>query len=89
MGVLMEQPDSVHFSSLPHICTANKLFSVKKAQNLISQLGQIFVEHDVHHEFGLGLVHRHFGMADNEILVETLTLDKRMSVAFPWKIDGK
>jgi len=88
MALLVENPHPEYFKSLPHICSAAKYWNSIDGESLIRKLGEIFVRHKTFNDFGLVLLHNHFEMAENEILVETFNKSKSLSVAFPWNIKG-
>lgn len=88
MSVLCERPDSEFFCTIPDLHEAVHSFAENEVSSKIALLGSIFVKHGVTREFGLAMVHRHFGISKNEVLVETLNDQKSVSVTSPWIIKG-
>lgn len=67
------------WSQLPHIQTATE--EGKRTENSIQTLGDIIVKHGLHNDVGIVLLHRHFDITENEILVEQV--DSTHSVTKP------
>lgn len=88
MSILLERPDSEFFHTLPELDDAVHSFVVNDVKSKLILFGRIFAKHSVVDEFGLVMVHRHFDMSENEVLVETLNDQKSLSVASPWTIEG-
>lgn len=70
---------STCFNSLPTIEDAYMDLSNRDQDRLFSDIGKIFVEHKVEGLFGLSLLHNHFLLEENEILVNI------GPVSVPWK----
>ncbi|XP_037043964.1 uncharacterized protein LOC119079957 [Bradysia coprophila] len=89
MALLLENYYSHDFfKTIPELGSAIDNFVERKIYLLIDQLGPIFHKHGVNRDYGLILCHRHFDIEHNEILVEVLKKDHRVSVATPWKLNG-
>jgi hypothetical protein len=58
-----------------------------KGSEALKEIGQIFIKHNQVENYGLTLLHRHFPLKDNEILVEST--NNKVAVTMPWRIDGK
>jgi hypothetical protein len=56
------------WSQLPHIQTATE--EGKKTEDSIRILGDIIVKHGLQNDVGIVLLHRHFDITEDEILVE-------------------
>lgn len=67
------------FSRLPYINTARKEW--EKTKDSIEILGDIIVKHGLHNDIGIVLLHRHFDITEDEILVEQV--DSKQSVTQP------
>lgn len=52
----------------------------------LKQLGELFVNHGVHEKYSLILVHRHFELKPNEIVIES---SGKITIAFPWILKGR
>lgn len=62
---------SSHFHTAPSIRAAGLSLRARDAQSFIAiTLAPLIKSHDMTAHFGVGLVHRHFDMTDNEILVD-------------------
>ncbi|KYK59810.1 hypothetical protein DCS_00944 [Drechmeria coniospora] len=68
-----------HYSSLPSIEDASETLTSDAVALLTSAIGHVFVKHQVQKLFGIVLLHNHFTLKDDEILVNF------GSVAVPWK----
>lgn len=88
MSILCERPDSEFFLTIPDLHDAVHNFTDNEVQSKLELFGSIFVKHGVAKDFGLAMVHRHFDISKNELLVETLNDQKSISVTSPWIIKG-
>lgn len=89
MGVLTEIPHPDNFIHIPYISQAlGNYRGQSDIHHKIKSLGQIFVKHGVHPDFGVILLHRHFDLKEQEIMVETMSEDNVYSSAVPWKVTG-
>lgn len=88
MSVLCEIPDSEFFFTIPDLHDAVHSFADNEVESKLALFGSIFVKHGVTSKFGLAMVHRHFDITENEVLVETLNDQKSVSVTSPWIIKG-
>lgn len=88
MSVLCERPDSEFFHSVPDLHDAVHSFADNEVRSKLPVFGKLFVKHSVTKEFGLAMVHRHFDISKNEVLVETVNDEKSISVTSPWIIKG-
>jgi len=68
-----------HYNSLPSIADAGRSLKPADIALLTTTIGQVFVKHKVQKLFGIILLHNHFSLDENEILVNI------GSVAVPWK----
>jgi hypothetical protein len=69
-----------HYNSLPNIADAGSSLKPADIALLTTTIGQVFVKHKVQKLFGIILLHNHFSLDENEILVNM------GSVAVPWKV---
>lgn len=88
MSVLCERPDSEFFSTIPDLHDAVRSFTDNEVNSKLVLFGSLFVKHGVTEQFGLTIVHRHFDITENEVLVETLNDQNTVSVTSPWIIRG-
>jgi len=89
MGVLVEKNyDSKFYQTIPDLYPAITSFSNKNGKELITKFGNIFVKHHMYNKYSLIVVHRHFDLNPNEILVETFNSDYTVRVALPWNVEG-
>lgn len=88
MPVLLETPNFEFFSQVPHLHEAVDAFERVDAEEKIVELGKIFVKYNCFNDFGLTIVHRHFDMDKQEILVESINPKKTVAVSIPWKLEG-
>ncbi|XP_037026174.1 uncharacterized protein LOC119067365 [Bradysia coprophila] len=86
MSVLCERPDSEFFRTIPDFCVAVQKFTENDVKSKLEHFGRIFERHGVAEEFGLAMVHRHFDISKDEVLVETLNDQKSIGVTSPWII---
>lgn len=58
---------------------------------VLRKIGQVFIKYEAQKEFGLSIIHRHFHLNSNEILVDVGKADGTVSIAAPWHFtrDGK
>ncbi|KAI0003449.1 hypothetical protein F4779DRAFT_621876 [Xylariaceae sp. FL0662B] len=68
-----------HYNSLPSIGDAGSNLKPEDIVLFTMTIGQVFVKHKVQKLFGIILLHNHFSLDENEILVNI------GSVAVPWK----
>lgn len=68
-----------NYNSLPSIADAGTDLKPADIALLTSTIGQVFVKHEVQNLFGIILLHNHFSLDADEILVNI------GSVAVPWK----
>ncbi len=73
-----------NFATIEDAVLAYKKANGPKALN---EIGQIFLKYKQAENFGLALLHRHFPLKDNEVLVESF--NNEVAVTMPWRIDGK
>lgn len=88
MSILCERPDSEFFQTIPDLHDAVHSFAENEVLSKLESFGRLFVKHGVDEEFGLAMVHRHFDISNNEVLVETLNDQNSISVTSPWIIEG-
>lgn len=55
-------------------------------QPCLTEIRAVLVKHDVLRRFGITLLHEHFEVADDEILVETIDVETRTLTSRPEKI---
>lgn len=72
-----------HYNSLPSIADAGISLQPADISLLTTMIGQVFVKHEVQNLFGIILLHNHFSLDENEILVNI------GSVAVPWKTTSR
>lgn len=89
MSILCERPDTEFFHTIPHLHDAVHSFAANKVLSKLTLFGTLFAKYDVADKFGLAMVHRHFDISKDEILVETINERKSVSVTSPWIINGK
>ncbi len=80
MSVLCERPDSEFFLTIPDLHVAVHSFADNEVESKLELFGHIFVKYGVTNEYGLVMVHRHFDISREEILVETINDEKTISV---------
>ena len=68
-----------HYNSLPSIADAGTSMKPEDIALFTSTIGQVFVKHEVQNLFGIILLHNHFSLDADEMLVNI------GSVAVPWK----
>lgn len=71
-----------HYNSLPSIMDAGINLTPADIALLTTTIGLVFVKHEVQKLFGIILLHNHFSLDENEILVNI------GSVAVPWKTNS-
>jgi hypothetical protein len=74
------------YEVLPLIQEAKANFDRYVNDSVITSLVNIFIECNMQDKYGLMLIHRHFPMGPNEVLIETFNND--ISVTLPWKFQG-
>lgn len=84
MSVLCERPDAEFFHTIPDIRDAVENFAANEVLSKLESFGRLFAKHEAAKDFGLALIHRHFDISKEEILVETLNQDNSVSVSSPW-----
>jgi hypothetical protein len=91
MGVLVESPAKVqdYFLPVPDIGDALISLESNSASKLLKDLGKVFVKYNTFDRFSISLVHRHFDLNEDEILVEAFAEDETTSVSLPWHLMGK
>ena len=63
-------PYSVHhYNSLPELEEAETHFKSAESDLLFDKIGRVFIKHHVENRFGVVLLHNHFFLENNEILV--------------------
>lgn len=67
-----------HYNSLPNITDAGTSLKPADVAHLTTTIGKVFIKHNVQKLFGIILLHNHFSLDENEILVNI------GSVAVPW-----
>lgn len=73
-------PYSTHdYNSLPNIMDAGNNLKSSDIDLLTKEIGQVFIKHGVEKLFGIILLHNHFSLEEDEMLVNI------GSVAVPWK----
>lgn len=88
MSVLCEIPDTAFFHTIPHLHDAVHSFADNEVKSKLQSFGALFAKHGVTKELGLAMIHRHFDISRDEILVETINDLKSVSVTSPWIIRG-
>ena len=77
-------PYSVHhYNSLPGLEEAETRFKSAESEILFDKIGQVFIKHHVENRFGAVLLHNHFFLKDNEILVNV------GNATVPWDITSE
>lgn len=72
------------YNKLPSLFDAEKDFRSARANSLVSNgIRQLFIEHKMDTTFGVTMLHRHFDLADNELLVEY------NGTSTPWDMTGR
>lgn len=70
---------AANFNSIPNIMDSAKQFKEANVSgHLMQEIGQAFLKHHVNSSLGVALVHRHFDLAQHEMLVNI------GNVAVPW-----
>ncbi|KAI0137609.1 hypothetical protein F4776DRAFT_622711 [Hypoxylon sp. NC0597] len=74
---------SAHYNTLLDLFVAAEEFEKRELEKLVdTQIGNLFVEHEVQSILGLTLIHRHFSLNDGEKLVNY------GAVAYPWDMSN-
>ena len=55
------------------------------SQSLLNELGILFVRHNMHHDFGLCLLHRHYDIPNNSVMVHSKA-EKGVDICQPEKV---
>lgn len=82
----MEGYYSEHFNSLPTFTQAQR--NLEAHQDKLEAVGAVLHAHGLSHEIGIALLHRHFDLAPDEILVEKVYPLRTQSVGRPRPQDG-
>lgn len=77
------------FNNVPDLSCSVHNFKKYDIPNFIAELKEIFLEHKVYDQFGVAMVHRHFELEQDEILVETYDDELKRSVAMGWNVKNK
>ena len=86
MVLLLGSYNPKTYDVLPLIQEAKANFDTIANESIITSLGNIFIEYNMQDKYGLMLIHRHFPMELNEVLIESFNGD--ISVTLPWKLQG-
>ena len=78
--VPMECYDSTVYNTLPDFPTVAKAFKARQGKFFIRDVRKVFLIHKVEKHLGIGLVHAHFDLAENERLVQEGLTSK------PWDV---
>ena len=75
------------YKTLPEFSTAvTKLDKV--GEEMFSEIRDLFIQFEEYQNFGLILLHKHFPLDDQELLVESINAN--IAVSIPWrKLSGK
>ncbi len=73
----------VTLSKLPDIDDVTPV--VEKDQECLKEIRNVLLKYDCLNRFGISLLHDHFPMADDEILVEECDTEKRLLISRPMK----
>lgn len=79
MGTVVLPYSAQHYNSLPGIEDAGSGLKPSDIEQLTAAVGNVFVKHQVQSLFGIILLHNHFPLDEDEMLVNI------GSVAIPWK----
>lgn len=72
---------AAEFNSIPYLFEQYDAFQISGAQRVMdSELKELFTRYGVTDHLGVGLMHRHFDIHDDEVMVES------NGVSLPWKI---
>ena len=71
------------FDQLNQFHVARKLLAERMDRMLC--VGNVFVRHSVHERFGLSLLHKHFDLSDDEIILRKVNVKRRIVSMFPRK----
>jgi hypothetical protein len=86
MVSLIDSYNPSTYSGLLNIREAKANFESIKAKSFLQQLANIFIDSNLHETYGLTMMHNHFPMSSDEVLVESL--NDKISVSVPWRIEG-
>ncbi len=78
--------ETVQWSSLIHIDDVESVGD--KDHRVLSDLSDVLVKHGYTDRFGICLLHRHFDISSDEIVMENTDVDARVSVLSVEKDDG-
>lgn len=69
--------ETIQWASLPEIDDVEPISD--KDYEVLAELRAVLLKHSYHGRFGVCLLHRHFDLSDNEILMETTDPEARVS----------
>ena len=75
-----------HFNSLPNFNQAQENLDVLR--DSLAIFGRVLHRHGLSNDVGLALLHRHFDLASDEILIETVIPSKSESIGSPRVVEG-
>ncbi len=74
---------AMQWSKLDHIADVRPIDDSDAA--CLEDIRQVLMKHGALSRFGVSLLHSHFGLADDEIMMETTDLDQRQHLVRPVK----
>lgn len=77
------QISAMQFSKLSHIADVPPIGDVDEP--CLSEIRDVLEKHGNLHRFGIALLHNHFDLSDDEIMMETTDLEKREHFVRPMK----
>jgi hypothetical protein len=74
----------ISYNNLPSICDASSSFRRVGGRKILYDLQDVFVKHNMCEKYGVILLHRHFKLDENEIIIEIVG-DNNIYISTPWK----
>ncbi|RGB25023.1 hypothetical protein C1646_675907 [Rhizophagus diaphanus] len=80
---------AVQYNELPNLCCVKKVKNKHVTEEVFNTLGQIFFAYHIQNIFGLTLLHKHFLLEGDEILLQTGSLSdfEQKTISQPVKVD--
>ncbi|KAF3928003.1 hypothetical protein AA313_de0200501 [Arthrobotrys entomopaga] len=67
---MLNDYDPSVYMGLPSVAEAGELYKSSSGADDLNDIGKIFFQHNMHNEYGIALLHRHFTLPDTERIVE-------------------
>lgn len=77
-----------NFAPMPHLSHIDDVLKYSEADDLLfKEIYQVLKKHDAHDRFGITLLHSHFDLAQNEVLLESTNTQLRKQTIEPITIE--